>query len=222
VGEVTALLRKALLVFWDFDGVVKDSVAAKSDGFERLFLPYGREVAGRVRQHHEAHGGISRYEKIPIYLRWVGEPATPDQVQEFCDRFGEAVRQAVVDAEWVPGIREYLEAHHANQRFILVTATPQGEMQEILRSLGISDFFREVHGAPTPKADAIRDVLRRWSGSADQALVIGDSETDLTAASANQINFLLRCTPYNRQLQRRYGGPMFSGLPTASASTYGS
>ena len=58
------LLAAARIVFWDFDGVIKDSVAAKSDGFEKLFRPFGAEVARRVRQHHEAHGGVSRYEKI--------------------------------------------------------------------------------------------------------------------------------------------------------------
>ena len=87
VTPIPDLLRAAHLVFWDFDGVIKESVAVKSDAFVRLFLPFGSEVADRVRQHHEAHGGMSRFDKMPIYLRWAGEPATAEQIQQYCGRF---------------------------------------------------------------------------------------------------------------------------------------
>jgi phosphoglycolate phosphatase-like HAD superfamily hydrolase len=211
-ATVVALLQRASIVFWDFDGVIKDSVAAKSDGFERLFLTYGKEVASRVRQHHEAHGGVSRYEKIPIYLSWVGESGTPALVQNFCDRFSKLVRQAVIDSPWVPGVREYLQKQSARQRFVLLTATPQEEIQEILHALNIAHWFESICGAPAPKANAIADRLRCLHYSAEDALMIGDSESDLAAAEANGVTFLLRCTAINQALQKRYSGPMFENL----------
>lgn len=109
----------------------------KSVGFEQLLLPYGREVADRVRQHHEAHGDVSRYEKIPIYLGWLGESASADQVQDFCDRFSQLVRRAVIDSPWVPGVCEYLQAQHVRQSFVPVTATPHEEIQQILHALDL-------------------------------------------------------------------------------------
>ena len=45
-------------IFWDFDGVIKDSMTVKSDAFEQLFLPFGENIAKKVRTHHEANGGI--------------------------------------------------------------------------------------------------------------------------------------------------------------------
>ena len=210
--QVEALLHKAFTVFWDFDGVIKDSVTVKSECFEQLFLPYGREVADRVRQHHEANSGVSRYEKMPIYLAWAGEPATAEKIQDFCDRFAQVVRQAVVDSPWVPGVREYFLAHHTRQRFVLVTATPQEEIQQILHSLKIAHYFREIHGSPTPKATAIRDVLQHLQCPLEHALVVGDSETDLNAAEANHVPFLLRRTALNQTLQEQYSGPMFDDL----------
>lgn len=209
VKRLNDLLLSATVVFWDFDGVIKDSVPVKTLAFEKLFLPYGREVADRVRQHHEANGGVSRYEKMPIYLGWAGRPATSDQVQDYCDRFSRLVRQAVIDAAWVPGVFEYLQAQHALQRFVLVTATPQEEIQQILLALGIFHCFCEVHGAPTPKEAAIRRVLQRLQCPVEEALVVGDSETDLRAAKANNISFLLRRTPINQSLQERYSGLVF-------------
>jgi len=205
-------LYLARIVFWDFDGVIKDSVAVKSVGFEQLFLPYGQDVADRVRQHHEAHGGVSRYKKIPVYLEWAGEAVTPANIQYFCDRFSGLVQQAVIDAAWVPGVREYLLARHAAQYFVLITATPQQEIERILGALEIAHCFREVYGAPVSKTAAISGVLQHLECPPGQALMVGDSETDLEAADANQVPFLLRRTPLNRSLQARYSGPLFDRL----------
>ena len=206
------MLRSASLIFWDFDGVIKDSVDVKTAAFERLFLPYGAAVARRVRQHHEANGGISRFDKIPLYLSWAGEPASPVKVAAFCERFSQAVLQTVIDAPWVPGVREYLQQNCAEQYFALVTATPQEEIEQILAALELTHCFREVHGAPTKKAGAIGALLARQKFEPERALMIGDAETDRQAAQANAVPFLLRRTPLNLSIQASYGGPMFDDL----------
>ena len=211
-NQVNLLLRAARTIFWDFDGVIKDSVEAKTLAYETLFLPYGRDVATRVRLHHEANGGVSRFEKIPLYLAWAGESATDARVQEFCERFSRLAMQAVIDSPWVPGVREYLTEHHARQYFVLVSATPHDEMQQILHLLDLAHYFREVHGAPTKKADAIEDVLRRLQLTPDRVLMVGDADTDLMAAQKNAVPFLLRRTLLNKTLQARYSGPMFENL----------
>jgi phosphoglycolate phosphatase-like HAD superfamily hydrolase len=211
-ASALALLRRARLVFWDFDGVIKDSVSVKTEAFERLFLPYGAEVARKVREHHEANGGMSRFDKMPIYLQWAGQDASAVSVQKFCDRFSELALQAVIDAPWVPGVRAYIEKHHADQPFVLVTATPQGEIETILRATGITHRFREVHGSPTAKAAAIAGVLQRWQLDPGAAVFVGDAGADLAAATANQVTFLLRRTPLNVRLRDGYAGLSFDDL----------
>ena len=139
----------AEIVLWDFDGVIKDSVDIKTRAFENLFLSFGSNVARRVRKHHEDNGGVSRFEKIPLYLKWAGQPTSPLQVKEFCDRFAKSVQKGVIDAPWVAGVREYLLGNFTEQYFVLVTATPQEEIEQILDALEISHCFREVYGAPT-------------------------------------------------------------------------
>lgn len=206
------ILTAATTVFWDFDGVIKDSVQVKTLAYESLFLPYGREVATRVRQHHEANGGMSRFDKIPLYLKWAGETASDVQVEEFFSRFSKLVRQAVIDSPWVLGVREFLLKHYPSQYFVLVTATPQDEIQDILTALNIAHCFREVHGAPKEKTCVIGDVLRRLKCDPVQALMVGDADTDLIAAKSNSILFLLRRTPLNLAIQATYTGPMFDDL----------
>lgn len=208
----TKFLNSVTLIFWDFDGVIKDSVDIKTAAYERLFLPFGREIAARVKLHHEHNGGVSRFEKIPLYLSWVDELVTPARVEKLLNRFSELVLQSVVDSPWVPGIREYLLQHFVEQYFVLVTATPKEEIDQILAALELTHCFREVHGAPTKKACAIKDVLSRLECPSGHALMIGDAKADLQAAKRNSVPFLLRRTHLNLPIQAAYGGPMFDDL----------
>ncbi len=206
VADRTLLLRYKILI-WDFDGVIKDSVGVKSDAFERLFTPFGAELAARVREHHERNGGMSRYKKLPLYLEWAGREGTAAEVARYSELFSSDVRRAVIDCAWVPGAREYLLANHMLQNFVLVTATPQTEMEDIVRTLGIERWFRQVHGAPVAKADAISSTLALLECCREDALLIGDSQADHDAAMAAGVDFLLRRTSLNRELQRMFAGP---------------
>ena len=210
------MLRRASVVFWDFDGVIKESVSVKTVAFVRLFSRYGPAIADRVRDHHESHGGLSRFEKIPIYLGWAGEAATPARVEGLCEEFSRLVTQAVIDADWVPGVREYLLANRGRQRFVLVTATPQEEIEEILRAIELRHCFVEVHGAPAPKRAAVAGALRRLDCAPADAVGVGDSRTDLDAAIDNGVPFLLRRTPLNADLQSRHAGAAFDTLVSTS------
>jgi phosphoglycolate phosphatase-like HAD superfamily hydrolase len=206
-GPAAQFLHRYTLLFWDFDGVIKESVEVKTQAYLGLFAHCDAAVVARIREHHEAHGGMSRFEKIPLYLGWAGESAGTDEVARRCALFASAVRQRVIDSAWVPGAREYLHAHHARQRCVVLTATPQTEIEDILRTLEISNWFCEVHGTPTAKAAAIPAVLARWNCPATDALVIGDSTSDYEAARSANVDFLLRRTGLNTQLQHQHDGP---------------
>jgi phosphoglycolate phosphatase-like HAD superfamily hydrolase len=193
-------------LFWDFDGVVKDSVTAKSRAYERLFESHRPDLRARIRRHHESNGGVSRFEKIPLYLKWAGIAPTAEEVARYCEMFAAEVTRSVVESPWVPGAREYLEKHCERQNLFLVTGTPQTEMEDILKTLGIAHCFREIHGAPEGKEQAVASVLRRWRIDAEKSLLIGDSESDLSAAQSNGVRFMLRRTPQNTALQHTYVG----------------
>jgi phosphoglycolate phosphatase-like HAD superfamily hydrolase len=211
VSAVRAIAA-AEVVFWDFDGVVKDSVEIKGQAFAKLFEPYGADVVSRVRAHHEQHGGVSRYDKIPQYLAWAGEGSNPERVQVFASQFAALVRQAVIDSPWVPGVNDFLHAQCHRQRFVLVTATPQKEIEDILQALDLAGCFRETHGSPTAKTDALRDVISRWRCNPGQCLMVGDAKTDFDAATENGVPFLLRRTDCNPQWQQQYQGLSFADL----------
>ena len=54
-------------IFFDFDGVLVDSVQVKTKTFETLFAKYGKEVQEKVIKHHLENGGMSRYKKFQHY-----------------------------------------------------------------------------------------------------------------------------------------------------------
>ena len=54
-------VENADLIFWDFDGVIKDSIEAKSLAFEELFDDFNDDFKKRVRSHHEKNTGVSTF-----------------------------------------------------------------------------------------------------------------------------------------------------------------
>ncbi len=201
-------IQRARFVFWDFDGVIKDSVEVKSDAFEQLFLSFGKIIAKKIRVHHEENGGISRFDKLPIYLDWAGQDPSVQLITEYEDKFSQLVKQKVVDSPWVAGILDYLQNNYKKQQFFLVTATPQREIEDILSQLKIEKYFKQVIGSPTSKIEAVKSLLSRYNIRPQQAMMIGDSSSDYDAATQNGLTFILRKTELNTQLQARLGCQM--------------
>lgn len=197
------LIKEAKTIFWDFDGVIKDSVLIKSEAFERLFQPFGDEVSKKVKKHHEENGGMSRFEKLPIYLEWAGKNSSKSLVLEYEKKFSKIVMQKVIDSPWVAGVLDYLEKNAQKQKFFIVTATPHTEIIKILKELEIIKLFKQVIGSPTSKKIAINQLLTQHKIKLDYALMIGDSNSDYEAAMENKVKFVLRKTELNKNLQKK-------------------
>jgi phosphoglycolate phosphatase-like HAD superfamily hydrolase len=205
-------IENAEVVFWDFDGVIKDSVEVKSNAFEQLFLPFGEKVSTRVRKHHEDNGGMSRYDKLPSYLSWAGQEVTARLTAEYAENFSQIVKQKVINSEWILGVLGYLINNFDHQQYFLVTATPQQEIEDILAALKINNYFKEVLGYPTKKCEAIRWIIERYNIKLEQAIMIGDSNSDYRAAEENKLPFILRRTNLNKRLQQQLNCKMIENF----------
>ena len=196
-------IKKAKTIFWDFDGVIKDSVSVKSDAFEELFLPFGSDVAKKIRMHHEDNGGMSRYDKLPIYLNLAAEKNSTYSISKYEKQFSKLVMNRVINSPWVEGVLEYIKTNYKAQKFFLITATPQKEIEEILKKLEISKYFKKVIAAPTNKKDAIKIILSNENINLDDSIMIGDSCSDYEAAKENNVFFVFRKTDLNKKLQKK-------------------
>ena len=198
-----------MVIFWDFDGVIKDSVKVKSTAFGQLFESFGEDVVKRVREHHEANSGISRFDKLPIYLGWAGCLSTTELVEEYSKKFSILVKHKVIESNWVPGVLEFIQNKTNKQSYFIITATPQAEIEEIINELELTDFFHKIIGAPISKSNAIKSILDSFCIEAEQSIMLGDSISDYQAATENGITFFLRRTSSNIDLQRKLNCIMF-------------
>jgi phosphoglycolate phosphatase-like HAD superfamily hydrolase len=202
-----AWLQRFKLVFWDFDGVIKESVGVKGDAFRELFAAYGQPVAQAVVAHHFENGGMPRREKIMHALRhFAGIAPDAAVVDDLVARFGKLVQSKVVNSAWVPGAEALLKTNPFAQSFILLTATPQQEIQWILDQLEIRGAFLSVFGSPVKKTDAMRASLAQYGVAAKDAVFLGDSRSDLEAAAACGVEFVLRETGHASDHFRDFGG----------------
>jgi phosphoglycolate phosphatase-like HAD superfamily hydrolase len=210
---LTFCLQQYRLVFWDFDGVIKESIDVKTDAFSELFASYGEHVRQRVIDYHLANGGLSRHIKIAHALEhFVGIEPAADAVEEMATRFGDIVREKVVQAPWVPGAEALLRGNPYGQIFVLVTGTPQVEIDWILERLHLHEVFHDVYGAPVTKSDAVRESLKRQQIRPAQSVFLGDSRTDFEAAQACSVSFVLRETADANDQFRDYSGPRVRDL----------
>jgi len=188
-------------IFFDFDGVIKDSVGVKSAAFQEIFSPFGEDVVRRVKEHHEANGGVSRYEKLPIYLEWANQQKSKIIINEYAKKLSSLVTQEVIMSDWVPGVLDFMYSNSHKQLF-LITATPQNEIEKIVDDLDICNVFQEIIGSPTEKKTAIKKILAQYSLNPSNALMIGDSVGDYESSLVNDISFILRRTDFNKELQQ--------------------
>lgn len=188
------------LIFWDFDGVIKESVSVKTDAYVELFRHYGSDVCNQVKSHHLTNGGMSRFDKIPLYLKWAGLEQNDAEVQNYCDKFSRIVKDKVIASAWVPGVQDFLQSNKEKYIFILVSATPQSELEDICNSLNLTGIFCKIYGAPNNKTESIRTSMLDYKFSPSACLMIGDAEADIEAAQNNGIHFIFRKHQYNTSL----------------------
>lgn len=199
-------LKDKKLIFWDFDGVIKDSVKAKTEAFHELFKNCDDEIVEKIRFHHTQNGGMSRFDKIPLYLKWAGIEPTSQMIEVCCKKFSELALSKVISSPWVPGVREYISSNYKKQTFVLVTATPKIEIDLILKKLDFEKYFKKIYGAPIKKSHAISDYLLTGKFNNGESLMVGDAMTDYDAAKLNAVDFALRWTEEGSKVFEDYDG----------------
>jgi phosphoglycolate phosphatase-like HAD superfamily hydrolase len=195
------MTRISAIVF-DFDGVILESADVKTEAFVELYAAHGPDVVAKVRAHHLANLGLSRFKKF----EWISENVFGRQLTEadriaLGDRFSELALAKVLAAPFVPGAEAALAAI-ALPMFV-ASGTPQDELALIVERRGLSPWFREVHGTPAEKPQILRDLMARHGFAPDQVLFVGDGLTDHKAAVATGVCFLARDTaPFHDEWAR--------------------
>lgn len=184
-------LSKYKAFFFDFDGVLADSVEVKTKAFAMLFEKFGSEIQNKVVEHHRTHGGMTRKEKfIYYYQNYLNRPLAHGMLDELCGRFSALVVDDVVAALEIPYSAKFLEKWHKKVICFVVSATPDVEIRRITTKRGINNYFREILGSSCPKTQHINYLLKKYNLSQAQCLFFGDAESDYKAATECGIDFM--------------------------------
>mgnify|MGYP000070598246 FL=1 len=195
------ILNHYKYIFFDFDGVIKESLTVKAEAFKELFREHGESFCQNIWEHHMQNGGLSRINKIKLYMDWTGKDFNNTKLEELVNEFGDLVKDKVIKSPWVPGVLEFLKEKKDDQIFFIVSAAPEQELQEICSMLRISKFFTKIYGSPVSKTKAISDSINHHNLSLNECLMIGDYNNDRIAASNNRISFVLRSHEFNTNVK---------------------
>ncbi len=173
------------LIVLDCDGVILESVEVKTQAFARLFKAHGPESVQWFVEFHQAHGGVSRFEKFAWYYREVlGREITVEESHELGERFTRYCLEGVLAAPFVPGAREFIQTYHQVLPLCVASGTPHEELTEIFRARDLHGYFRTVRGTPPGKTELLAGIVRDFGVEPGTVLMVGDSSTDLQAAQA--------------------------------------
>ena len=179
-------------IFFDLDGVILDSVDIKTRAFKKLYSKYGLHITRKVVAHHKANGGMSRFEKFKFYHQeYLEINLNNTEIKALAQKFSRIVFKEVTQAPFIKGALHFLqECKKLRKTVFLVSATPQEELERIIRLKKINQYFKSIKGSPQDKTANIQDLIKKYKVNNHRSVFFGDSINDLKAASSNNIKFI--------------------------------
>lgn len=189
--------------FFDFDGVLADSVEVKTRAFAKLFEPHGPEIVLKVVAHHRNHGGMTRVDKFcHYYHEYLGKSLPNEEMIDLCQRFSELVVDEVVAAPEIKGAEEFLQRWCKRIACFVISATPDEEIKEIVKRRRMDQYFKEVLGAPVDKGKNLEILLEKYNLNPLRCCLFGDAESDYLAAHMCGVEFFAIVQSENAPLLR--------------------
>lgn len=185
-------LTGAEAILWDFDGVLMNSMPVRDLGFEKVLAHHPPEKVARLMEYHRANGGLSRYHKFRyFYEEILGEPITEAQVNEYARRFSKIMLSLLLNKELlISDSWSFVKKYHATVPMHIVSGSDGLELNQICQELELSQYFKSIHGSPTPKKQLVAALLAQHKYPLATTFLIGDSINDFEAAEANEIGFV--------------------------------
>ena len=136
-----SVLKQFDVIFWDFDGVIKKSNQIKIDALADVFSDSNN--LENIIQHHIENQGVSRFEKIPLYLKMSNKTSSQKKIKEYLSMFSKNLIRSVVCSDWVEGAKMAINVLN-DKNNIIVTGTPEDEIVVILKELKIDQNFPDL------------------------------------------------------------------------------
>jgi len=177
-------------VIWDWNGTLSDDVALSAELCSAELRARGLAALSvadyRLRFRHPVR---SFYEALGLDL-------TLNPYQELADSFHEKYLARFPECVLFQDARAALAAFAGwGMTQSILSALPHVILEQSVRHLGIAHFFTHVRGLDSNKADSKVENARAWMAeqdlTPDQVLLIGDTDHDVEAARALDVDCML-------------------------------
>ena len=178
-------------IFWDFDGVILDSMPIRDYGFAKIFEEFDKNLVDKLLEYHTLNGGLSRYVKIRYFYNiLLKKDVSDEKVQELADKFSIIMKTELTNKKYlIKETVDFIEKNYQNYNFHIVSGSDGKELNYLCKELDLTKYFKTIEGSPTPKNDLVKNILQKYSYNPKECILIGDSINDFDAANINGMKF---------------------------------
>ena len=206
-------MRKPAMILIDVDGTLVDSVPDLAFCVDEMMKALGREVCGEARVRDWVGNGVERLVRRALTGTLKGEPDEADFERAypiFLELYAENTSKRSC---LYPGVREGLDWLKAkNYRLGCVTNKAARFTEPLLKDLGVYDDFSVVISGDTltkkkPDPAPLLHAAELLGCEPADALMIGDSVSDVAAARAAGFQIVCMSYGYNHGVDIRESAP---------------
>jgi HAD superfamily hydrolase (TIGR01549 family) len=193
-------------IFFDFDGVILDSMPIRDYGFKKIFEKFDNDLLEELIDYHNINGGLSRYVKIKyFYNQLLKKDISEKKISEYADNFSEIMRNELVKKDYlITDTVNFIKNNLLKYNFHIVSGSDEEELKFLCKSLEIFEYFQSINGSPVPKNQLVKKILSINNYDLNTTILIGDSINDYEAAKDNKIDFYGFNNPDLKKISKNY------------------
>jgi len=192
VDNIKQILVGKKAIFFDFDGVILDSLDVREWGFRYIFSDQDPKLVQKLIDFHKANGGISRFYKIRYFHEvLLGSKISKEEVNSFAELFSKNMIPKLNNpSRLIMDTIGFIKENFRNYNMYIVSGSEQEELRWLCEKLNLIKYFHSVVGSPTPKYELVKNIIQTHQYETNSCILIGDSINDYDAAVTNGIEFI--------------------------------
>jgi phosphoglycolate phosphatase len=199
-------MKNKKLIIFDLDGTLIDSAPSLTNALNLMLKKLNKQSVSEDRVREWIGEGASKlvarayFNKKDIKDDEIIK--TKDALNIFLEYYQKSLTK---NLKLYSGVKEGLKDLSKNYKLAIATNKPHIFLDEILNYLDIKKFFSEVLGAKEnlqkkPNPNMLLKILKNLEIKPSSAVMIGDSKSDLLAASNANIESIFVTYGYNQNL----------------------
>jgi len=194
-------MKQKFTILFDLDGTLVDTAPDLMNAHNHVMKKYGyptkstEEIRNLVGQGAGAMLGRSIWGQAKKEFGKINNQKIKEEmVKEFVNFYGKNI---VNESTLINGVKEFLKWCKRKNISMAVCTNKQEHLAiDLLKKIGINDYFEYVAGHNTfeyckPDPRHLTSVIEILGGDIKKSLMIGDSETDSSAAKSASIPIIL-------------------------------